>query len=139
MSYPRILMRASALVLCLLGLAGTFAPDWVLEAIEAPTPPMLMLLVQILGALYLGFAALNWMARDNLIGGIYSRPVAIGNLLHSLVAGIAAIKLLAHGPRLPALWPLTLVYTLLAAGFAVVLLRHPIRRAASTAGTGHAA
>jgi hypothetical protein len=118
-------MRASALVLGLLGAAGAFAPDELLGWLDAPALPLLVLLVQFLGALYLGFAGLNWMARDNLIGGIYSRPVAVGNLLHFLTAGLAALKLLASTPYLPGLWLFTLIYAAFAAGFAIVLFRHP--------------
>ncbi len=75
----RFLMSASALVLGLLGLVTTFAPDYVLSSFGAPPTPALLLVTQVLGALYVGFAGLNWMARGNLIGGMYSRPVAIGN------------------------------------------------------------
>lgn len=124
MSFTRLLMSASAVVLGLLGLAGTFLPDEVLGRLGAPGSPPLLLLVQVLGALYLGFAALDWMARGNLIGGIYSRPLAIGNLLHFLTAGIAMLRRLTE---LPALWPLALAYALFAACFAVVLFRHPVR------------
>jgi hypothetical protein len=70
---------------------------------------------------------LDWMARDNLIGGIYSRPVAIGNLVHFLVAGLAMIKAIAATPALRALWPIALIYTALAICFGVVLFRHPVR------------
>ena len=127
MHYTRLLMSASALTLGLLGIVGSFAPDEVLRRMDAPASPSLMLLVQVLGALYLGFAILNWMARDNLIGGIYSRPVALANLLHFLSAGLAMIKLLADAPMLQGLWLLTVVYVSFAACFAVVLFRHPIR------------
>lgn len=127
MSYPRVLMRASALVLCALGLIGTFLPDTVLSRAGAPVTPALMLLVQTLGALYFGFAGLNWMARDNLIGGIYGRPVAIGNLLHFLPAGIAAIKLIPRAEEVPGVWPFAMVYAIFALAFALVLFRHPVR------------
>ena len=120
-------MRSSAFVLGLLGVAGTFAPDELLGWLDAPALPLLTLLVQFLGALYLGFAGLNWMARENLIGGIYSRPVAVGNLLHFLTAGLAALKLLAGAPHLPGLWLFTLIYAVFAAGFTIVLFRHPVR------------
>ena len=127
MNYTRTLMRASALVLALFGVVGTFAPDELLQWLNAPVVPLLILLVQVLGALYLGFAGLNWMARDQLIGGIYSRPVAVGNLLHFLTAGLAALKLLASTPYLPGLWLFTLIYAAFAIGFSIVLFRHPIR------------
>jgi hypothetical protein len=127
MNFTRSLMGVSALALGLLGLLGSFVPDQALGWLNAPASPALMLLVQVLGALYLGFAILNWMARGNLIGGIYSRPVAMGNLLHFVSGGLAMIKLLTHAPELQTLWPLALVYAIFAACFAVVLFRHPDR------------
>lgn len=122
----RILMIASALVLGFLGLVTTFAPDWVLGSLGAPVVPALLLLTQVLGALYVGFAGLNWMARENLIGGIYSRPVAIGNLMHFLVASLAMLKLVARAPELRMLWVLAIIYTGFALLFGVVLFRHPV-------------
>lgn len=120
-------MTVSALVLGLLGLATTFAPDSVLRSLGAPETPALLLLTQVLGALYVGFAGLNWMARGNLIGGIYSRPLAIGNLMHFLVASFAMLRTVPRAPELPLLWPLALVYVGFAAAFGVTLFRHPVR------------
>ena len=125
----RALMSASAIVLGLCGLAGTFAPDLLLAWIGAAPAPPLLLLVQLLGALYLGFAALNWMARDNLIGGVYSRPVAIGNLAHFVIGGLPMLKLLLRAGGGSGLWALAAAYLLLAVGFSVVLFRHPVRAA----------
>ena len=51
-----------------------------------------VLLVQMAGAVYLGFAMLNWMARGILIGGIYARPVALGNFLHFVMVAITLTK-----------------------------------------------
>jgi len=33
----------------------------------------------------LGFSILNWMSKASLIGGIYNKPLLIGNLLHFLL------------------------------------------------------
>ena len=90
-------MTASALVMGALGLAATFLPQEIAAYLGASTT--LPLLIQILGALYLGFAMLNWMARTSLIGGIYSRPVASGNLVHFVVGALALAK--AHSPIYP--------------------------------------
>jgi hypothetical protein len=120
-------MSASAVILGMLGIIGTFFPDEVLSRLGTGEPPSLMLMVQIMGALYLGFAALNWLARDNLIGGIYSRPVAIGNLLHFLTAGLAVVRLLASWPENKAVWALAVMYTVFAFSFGTVIFRHPIR------------
>lgn len=127
MTTTRLLMSASAIFLGLFGVIASFAPDEILRLLDATSSPLLLLVVQITGALYLGFAALDWMARDNLIGGIYSRPVAVANLLHFLTAGIAMIRLLAVHPEIGLLWLLALLYALFASSFGVVLFRHPIR------------
>lgn len=124
MQYSRLLMRASVVFLGLLGLAATFMADVILAALEIPASPLLQLMIQLLGALYLGFAVLNWMTRDNLIGGIYGRPLVVGNLMHFFIAGITIMR---QAPEIPALWPAALLFVLFAAGFAVVMFRHPAR------------
>lgn len=131
-NFTRWLMGATALVLGLLGLAASFLPHEILRGIGAAPTALLAVGVQVLGALYLGFAVLDWMARDNLIGGVYSRPVALGNLLHFTTAGLALLKALMAGADPVVLWPLTVVYAVLAAAFGVVLFRHPVRVHAAT-------
>lgn len=71
-----------------LGLAATFAPAEILAATGSTADGYPVLLVQLIGALYLGFAILNWTARGQLIGGIYGRPVALGNFAHFAVMAI---------------------------------------------------
>ena len=74
------------------GLATSFAPVEVLTFLKiSPTEP-LPVIMQILGALYTGFALANWTAKDSLIGGIYARPLALGNLVHFTVATLALFK-----------------------------------------------
>jgi hypothetical protein len=125
----RLLMTASALVLALLGLPCVFAPEIVLEKLGGSAPPGAQLIVQVTGALYFGFAGLNWMGKANLMGGIYGRPVAIGNLMHFLVAGIALLKAAAasHAPESAPIWVLAAIYAVLAAGFAFIVFGNPLR------------
>src|SRR5256885_11160647 len=78
----RTLMRVSALFMGVLGLCGTFLPQEILAYAGGAPRAFEVLAIQVAGALYLGFAFLNWMAQANLIGGIYSRPVAMGNVCH---------------------------------------------------------
>jgi hypothetical protein len=127
MVFTRSLMVASAGAMLLIGLICSFAPAELLASLGALDSAPLRLLVQVTGSLYLAFAALNWMARENLIGGIYSRPLAVGNLLHFLMSGLAMVRVLADQPPSSVLWALTLVYICFAACFGVVLFRHPIR------------
>jgi hypothetical protein len=127
MSYPRLLMSASALLLAIVGIAASFAPDEILRWSGTPSSPFLPLLVQVVGAAYLGFAVLNWMARHTLIGGIYGRPVLTANLLHFIPAGLASAKLVASVPAARALWPVALTYCVFAVGFGTLMFRHPVR------------
>lgn len=102
-----------------LGLAATFAPEVFLD--PKPYQPLSLLAAQTAGALYLGFAILNWMAKDNAIGGIYSRPVAMGNLLHFFVMAMALLRLATAGHAQPAILIGTLIYLAFAALFGVVV------------------
>lgn len=131
MSYSRILMSASAAVLAALGIAGTFLPHETLTRLGAAPSAPLVLLLQAFGAVCLGFAMLNWMSRHATVGGLYGRPLVVGNLLHFAAAALAFLKLMLRNPELRALWPLGLVYVLLAAGFAVAMFRPPGQAAAA--------
>ena len=111
----KYLMSISALVMFAFGIVLTFGPNEVVHAAGGPKAPLLALMAQACGALYLGFAILNWMAKDNLIGGIYSRPVAMGNALHFFAMAMTLVRsfsILPHSAVIEALvalfvsWPL---------------------------------
>jgi hypothetical protein len=121
----RILMIASAAFMTVLGAAASFLPEEILRYTGTVPAPLINSVVQTCGALYLGFAALNWMARGVLIGGIYSRPLALGNFLHFFVVAVTLIKVL-YDLRLPLIIGLAVVYTVLALWFGLVLFRNPV-------------
>lgn len=81
----KLLMTSSSLVLGLAGLFALFAPDVLLSMFSASVTDELSVLVQLMGALYFGFALMNWTAKDSAIGGIYARPVSLGNFTHFFV------------------------------------------------------
>lgn len=97
MSWTRVLMTASAAWLLLLALVLSFAGDTLWPALGLADAGGESPVLKITGALLLGFAMLNWMARGNIIGGIYSRPVAVGNFLHFAVACLSLLKPLFAG------------------------------------------
>jgi hypothetical protein len=116
----KVLMSASSLFLAFLGLLASFLPQEILARLGAPSDAGLPLLVQIGGALYVGFAMVNWMAKGSLLGGIYNRPVAMGNLAHFGIGAIALVKGLLAGPTDPAVWIGCAAYSVFAAWFALV-------------------
>ncbi len=110
----------------LAGLAASFAPGELLAAIGVQPAALLTLGVQLLGSLYVGFALLNWTARGNAIGGIYGRPVALGNFVHFTVGALALVKGTPHGSLVP-LVP-AFVYGVFAILFGFVVFgRSPVR------------
>ena len=113
----RFLMVASSLALGAAGLALSFAPVEVLGLLHVAAPEPLPVLGQLGGALYLAWAFANWTAKDSLIGGIYARPLSLGNCLHFLVGALALGKYeFAHGWHGPLVAVLA-VYAIFAAGF----------------------
>jgi len=118
-AHTRILMLSSAVFMAALGLAATFAPEVFLY--PRPAPPASILAAEAAGALYLGFAVLNWMAKDNAIGGMYSRPVALGNLLHFFAVAMTLLRLVAAGNRQGPMLVVTLIYVAFAVWFGVVV------------------
>ena len=73
----KILMITTALYLGIAGLGLTFLPEEIAIFFEGEANRTFILALQILGALYLGFGMMNWMARNSMIGGIYSRPLIL--------------------------------------------------------------
>ena len=124
----KLLMVSSAIFMGIAGIAVSFFPQEILNHLNIDSNSPQVILMQITGALYLGFGLLNWTARGNLIGGIYSRPVSVGNLLHFTMVAIALIKLiLSQKPHLTIFYLVTVLYVLFALAFWKVFVTHPIK------------
>lgn len=122
----KIVLGSSALLLAFSGLALTFFPDEIVISLDLPEGTSVMLLIQVIGAMYFGFAMLNWMSRRSRIGGIYNRPIAIANMTHFMMVGIALTKLMLAKAALPqAFWVITFIYVVYALIFGWLLFRTP--------------
>lgn len=119
------LLSSSAVMMGLLGLAGTFLPEEILKILKLDPSPITLILLQIIGGLYLGFAMLNWFTRSALIGDIYNRPVVLGNLIHCIVVFFALIRQLAEQFHF-IFFILTLVYLVFAVWFTLVMRSNPL-------------
>lgn len=128
----RWMMTTSAVLLAGLGLAATFLPQEIVAATGGAggggvPNGLAVLLVQIAGGLYCGFAMLNWSVRDMVIGGIYNRPIALGNLVHFIVVALALARIVAGGERRAGVLALACLYGLFAGWFASTMFRSPVR------------
>jgi len=122
----KLLMTLSAVSLAIVGLACSFLPHEILSYFDITEPNLIPLIIQIIGALYLGFAILNWTAKANLIGGIYSKPVALGNFMHYVVSSLALFKFfMAHTDLKLILIPL-IIYSIFALLFGKITFSSPV-------------
>ena len=120
-----LLSRVSAAVLLVGGAALLFAPDALLPALVPGFPPAAAWLGQLLGAAWLGVAALNWSQRAALLGGIYGRPVVLANLSLYLISALSLLRALLRDAAPAALWSLLVPLAVLAAVYGALLLRGP--------------
>ena len=83
--------------------------------------------MQIIGSFYFAFAILNWMSKGSIIGGIYNRPIAMANLTHFVIAGLALIKGILSNPSLSyIIWSIAIIYSIFAILFGIVAFKHPV-------------
>lgn len=88
----KLIMTSSAILMAITGSVLIFFSNDLLKYFSVGQNNSFLLILQILGGLYFAFAMLNWTAKANLIGGIYSRPVAIANFTHFVIGGLALAK-----------------------------------------------
>jgi hypothetical protein len=127
------LSRISASVLAVIGGAFLFAPDALLPALAPGFPVSALWVGQLLGAAWLGVAALNWLQRAAILGGIYGRPVVFANLVLYFVSALSLLRVvLGGGPAV--LWLMLVPMTAFAVAYGALLLRGPFDRLQGAAG-----
>ena len=118
----KLILSSSAILLAFAGTILIFAPIEIASWMGWPNETAS--LIQIVGSLYFGFAMINWMSKANLIGGIYNRPIAVGNLTHFFIAALSLIKI---PDKTLVIYCITAVYSIYAFSFGLILFTHPIK------------
>ena len=117
----RILMTATSLVLALAAVLTLFIPDNLLALLGLPATEPLPVLVQLLGSLYFSLAILDWTAKDSRIGGIYARPISLGNFAHFFVGALLLIRFQLSNTSHVTLWVMLILYGIFAVLFGWLL------------------
>lgn len=115
-------MTANALILGALGMALSFLPQEMANVLQLQSDPILL---QLLGAGYMGFAMLNWMNKEKILGGIYGRPIVMANFAHFMIGGLALVKMVMKESSATTLLILTGVYVVFGVAFAFMVFKHP--------------
>ena len=122
----KFLMTSSALFCVIIGILLLFLPNEIAEYLNVEPTIITILFLKILSALYLGFGILNWTVKGSLIGGIYNRPIALGNLLHFVVGSIELVKVISNiQTHKEIIIFLTALYIIFGVLFAYVLKNNP--------------
>ncbi|AGA77902.1 hypothetical protein [Echinicola vietnamensis] len=123
----KFIMTASAIFMFGLGIGFTFLPNELALHIGAGQSPVSIISLQLLGALYIAFGAMNWMQKNGLIGGIYNRPLILGNFGHFMIGGMALIKFLfSDYPKGPVVWGVAVIYLIFAVFFGRLMFKSPV-------------
>ena len=121
----KFVMTGAAIVLGLAGIACLFIPEEIFKLYNPATRDIQGLLVQLLGASFLGFAALDWISRQSLLGGIYGRPVVSANQTHFVIGSFLIVRAAISQPNNVVLWFTLAAYALFAIAFSVILYGPP--------------
>jgi len=121
----KLIFTASAIFLGLIGIDLTFIPQEIASFLDLP--PESSLFLQLTGALYFGFAMVNWMVKGSIIGGIYNRPIAIGNFTHFLIGALALLKFSSNILGSIPILIFTAIYSVFAVIFSLIVFTHPLK------------
>lgn len=121
-----LVSRVSAALLGLAGLALLFAPDAILPQLAPGFPPGASWIGQLLGAAWIGLAALNWLNRGVMMGGIYARPVVFANAVLYFVSALSLLRAAMRGGAMAPVWGAVLIFGVMAVTYALLLFRGPL-------------
>lgn len=123
----RLLLQSSALLLVFLGVLLSFLPAEIGSFMGFTQGLATQMALPLLGAVYFGFGMLNYMSKRAVVGGIYGRPLVVGNFSHFLIAALALLKAQDLLSTYPWLWALAIAFGLLAVAFGRLLFVQPAK------------
>ena len=123
----RLIASSSAALLFVSGAALLFAADVIVPAGVAGFDAAHAWLAQLLGGAWLGLAAVNWLTRRTVLGGIYGRPVVLANLWMYFI-NTTVLADAASAANMAIVTPAGAVSAVMAVAYGVLLFRAPGRQ-----------
>ena len=117
----RFVMTLSVICLLIFGLGFIFAPQWTLDLFDIAIEPGGVLMTQLLGAGFVGFAIMNWLARNFTVHAD-ATPVLTANFFMNAIGFIVALNHMLDGLSNAWGWVPTALYLLFALAFGYCLL-----------------
>lgn len=123
----KIVLISSAVLNAIIGILITFAPQETGQFIGTTEMNNADLaLMQILGSALVGIAIINFMSRGATVGGIYGKPIQLGNLVFHLATGLGLLKYVFSSESWIIFGIPALLYLILTAGFIKLNFTSPV-------------
>ena len=125
--FSKTILISSALLNGILGILITFLPQE--TGLFIGTSEMNsadLALMQVLGSALIGIAIINFMSRGLTVGGIYGKPIQLGNLVFHLATGLGLLKFVFTSESWIIFGIPALLYLLITAGFIKLNFSSPV-------------
>lgn len=119
----KLIYTSYSILLAIAGLAMLFLGDEVTYLLRTPSSPLIN---SIIAALYFGFATVNWHSKNLTIGGIYGRPLLLGNIGHTTIGAISLFKIAFDTPSLLVII-IAVIYTIFLVAFTWLMYTDPTK------------
>lgn len=111
-------MITSGVLNGILGIVLTFLPQEIGSWLGLnSTTGAGVLAFQLLGGALFGFGMINYMGRNAILGGIYGKPILLGNLAFHFIAALELIRYMFDVQQFGVLLVIAILYTFLTAAF----------------------
>jgi hypothetical protein len=125
--FSKSLLISSAVINGILGILITFLPQETGQFIGTTEMNSADLaLMQILGSALIGIAIINIMSRGLTVGGIYGKPIQLGNLVFHLATGLGLLKFVFTSESWIIFGIPALLYLFITAGFIKLNFSSPV-------------
>lgn len=126
-NFSKYLLISSAVLNASIGIAITFLPQETGQLIGTTEMNNADLaLMQILGSALIGIAIINFMSRGATMGGIYGKPIQLGNLVFHFATGLGLLKYVFSAESWMIFGIPALLYLTLTAGFLKLNFTSPV-------------
>lgn len=117
-NFNKIIMITSGFLNGILGIVLTFMPQeiggWLGMASQTGAE---VLVLQLLGGTLFGFGMINYMGRNAILGGIYGKPIILGNMVFHFIVALELARYMFENDRFGFLLAGGILYAFLAAAF----------------------
>jgi hypothetical protein len=124
----KMLLVSSAIFMGIIGISLIFFPQDIFTYSKINCNGTGIIYLQIMGALYLSFSMINWTAKSNITGGIYNRPITLGNFSHFLIGAFVLMKGIFSVNFSKSILIICIIYVIFSILFGSLLFGSPIKK-----------